>query len=373
MKPRAFAAVAAVCLVSAVAAAQLPAISWTCPMHPDVLEDKKGACGICGMDLEPVRLVTMYTCPVHAVIEQAAPGKCRICARDLVRKTAALTFTCESDRDVSQLEPGRCADGKPTIARYTVRAHGDHNPKHGGIFFMAPDNWHHIEGAYPAPGRFRVYVYDDFSRPLRIADARKVRGRIVTKEAFDSRTNTTRELASAPLVLARNGAFFEARIEPLALPASMTAKIAFLAGDKESRFDFTFPAYSRDLPAPAATTTTATPAAAPPAAPTPPRMPAALLTDLRSRREEVASLVEQGALGGLYVPALQAKDLALDIQSRQRGANQDAIEESVRQIVLAAYQLDTYGDLGDGEQVAAAYRRFSAAIARLDSIVSGHR
>ena len=89
------------------------------------------------------------------------------------------------------------------VPRYTPRAHGDHNPKHGGIFFMAPDNWHHLEGTYPAAGRFRVYVYDDYSKPLSIAEARKVRGRVVTKEAFDPKTGTTRELASAPLVLAR--------------------------------------------------------------------------------------------------------------------------------------------------------------------------
>ena len=106
---------------------------------------------------------------------------------------------------------------------------------------MAPDNWHHLEGTYPAPGRFRVYVYDDFSKPLSIAQARKVRGRVVTKEGFDPKTGTTRELASTPLVLARNGAFFEARIEPLALPAKMTAKISFTSEDKESRFDFAFP------------------------------------------------------------------------------------------------------------------------------------
>jgi len=58
----------AIALVSAVAAApqtarptapqsaNLPPLSWTCPMHPDVLEDKKGTCPICKMDLVPVRL-----------------------------------------------------------------------------------------------------------------------------------------------------------------------------------------------------------------------------------------------------------------------------------------------------------------------------
>ncbi len=92
--------VAAIVLATA-PAAQLPAISWTCPMHPDVLESRKGACNICGMDLEPVRLVLVYTCPVHAVIEQSKPGKCRICSRDLVQKTAALTFTCANDRERS--------------------------------------------------------------------------------------------------------------------------------------------------------------------------------------------------------------------------------------------------------------------------------
>src|SRR5688572_9304969 len=297
MHMRVFAiAVTAIILITA-PAAQLPDISWTCPMHPDVLEPKKGACNICGMDLEPVRLVLMYTCPVHAVIEQSKPGKCRICARDLVQKTAALTFTCARNRDISQLEPGKCPDGSAMIARYTARAHGDHNPKRGGVFFMAPDNWHHLEGTYPVAGRFRVYVYDDYSKPLSPAKARRVRGRVVTKEAFDPKTGTTRELASTPLVLARNGTFFEARLDPLALPAKLTAKISFSSEDKESRFDFTFPSYSRDvastsaLPAPTASPDTPIAPAAP-IAPVAPVAPDSLLADLKARSAEVESLLK---------------------------------------------------------------------------------
>jgi hypothetical protein len=342
-------------------------------MHPDVLEDKKSTCGICGMDLEAVRLVTMYTCPVHAVIEQGTAGKCRICSRDLVQKTAALTFTCAGNREISQLEPGTCGDGAPMIPRYTVRAHGDHNPKHGGTFFMAPDNWHHLEGTYPAAGRFRVYVYDDFSRPLGLNEAKRVRGRVVTKEVFDPKTGTTRELASAPLVLARNGSFFEARIESVALPAKMVAKIAFRSGDKESRFDFSFTDYSRDLPLSQAPNTSKSSTSTFAASAATVDRPNALLDELKARRLEVESLARQGSLGAIYVPALQAKDLALEIQSQQQGANADAVEASVKQIVLAAYQLDNFGDLGDGEKVQDAYRTLSAAILQLDSLLSGRR
>ena len=396
MNARGFAIVVATVLFATAPFAQLPDISWTCPMHPDVLEPKKGACNICGMDLEPVRLVLVYTCPVHAVIEQAKPGKCRICSRELVQKTAALTFTCKGDRDISQIEPGKCPDGTAMIPRYTQRAHGDHNPKHGGIFFMAPDNWHHLEGTYPAAGRFRVYVYDDFSKPLSVEQARKVRGRVVTKEVFDPKTGTSRELASTPLVLARNGAFFEARIERLPLPAKMTAKISFSPDVKESRFDFVFPSYSLDVPAPALTTSAAKPApvapiapiapapiAPAPIAPTAPVAPIApasapiapdsLLSALKARRAEVESLLKTGALGGIYVPALQAKDLALDIQAAHAGGNRDAIESRIKQIVVAAYQLDNYGDVGDAAKAQEAYRTMSTAIAELDSLLPERR
>jgi hypothetical protein len=358
----------AVFAVAGTSAAQLAPISWTCPMHPDVLEDKKGKCNICGMDLEPVRLVTVWKCPVHGVIEESKPGKCRICSRDLAATTMAMTWTCAANKQINQIEAGKCADGSPMVARYAPRAHGDHNPKHGGIFFMAPDNWHHIEGTYPAAGRFRVYIYDDFSKPLPIDKARKVRARVVTKELFDPNTKTTRELASAPLVLARNGAFFEASIEKRTVPTEMTAKISFIPGDKESRFDFAFASFSKDQPSPIAVPSDRSTQRSPAGPAGSSSALAALIADLKTREADVSSLVKTGSFGGIYVPALQAKELALQIQASV--PNQQRVEGPVRQIVLSAYQLDNYGDLGDREKINEAYVNFHAAVTALESIIA---
>ena len=53
--------------------------------------------------------------------------------------------------------------------------------------------------------------------------------------------------------------------------------------------------------------------------------------------------------------------------------NEDAVEASVRQIVLAAYQLDSSGDIGDGQKVQEAFATFNAAVTALDALVAGHR
>jgi hypothetical protein len=94
----------------------------------------------------------------------------------------------------------------------------------------------------------------------------------------------------------------------------------------------------------------------------------ALVFELKTREGEVNSLVRSGAFGGLYVPALQAKDLALEIQSK--AANPQALESPVRQIVVSAYLLDSYGDLGDREKIDEACRTFSAAVSALEMLVA---
>ncbi|MFO7808460.1 efflux RND transporter periplasmic adaptor subunit [Guyparkeria sp.] len=93
---------------------------WTCPMHPQIVEEEPGSCPICGMDLvekefpaeeaeqaanedpesnsndegndqaessdDGGETVTRYTCPMHPQIVEEAPGSCPICGMDLVEK-----------------------------------------------------------------------------------------------------------------------------------------------------------------------------------------------------------------------------------------------------------------------------------------------
>jgi Cu+-exporting ATPase len=69
---------------------------YTCPMDPEVHQDKPGACPKCGMALEPVNAmpkpdVTEYVCPMHPQIVRNEPGNCPICGMALEPRTVAAT------------------------------------------------------------------------------------------------------------------------------------------------------------------------------------------------------------------------------------------------------------------------------------------
>lgn len=211
-------------------------------MHPEVVDNKGGKCPICTMSLVPVRLDLVWTCREHTNIADPQEGKCRICGRALIRVIKAMSWTCRRHPTVIAIEPGRCPTCKRTlIVQYSDRPHGDHNPKHGGQFFMAPNNWH-VEVTHPAAGVFRIYCYDEYSKPF------MPNGFVARLEMSSSGKGP----AFPPVVFKPprpRSLHLEARIPNLGLPAVVVAKVRFQADQPEYRFDFQFYDYSKE-PAP---------------------------------------------------------------------------------------------------------------------------
>src|SRR5439155_23746793 len=83
----------------------LPPLSWTCPMHPEVVDDQRGTCPICKMQLIPVRLDLVWSCQLHLdAVTTHQPGHCPICGRQLVKIIKALSFTCPVHKNIDQVD-----------------------------------------------------------------------------------------------------------------------------------------------------------------------------------------------------------------------------------------------------------------------------
>ncbi|HFB66692.1 MAG TPA: YHS domain-containing protein, partial [Aeromonadales bacterium] len=77
---------------------------YTCPMHPEIHEDKPGNCPKCGMALDRVGEApssqTKYTCPMHPEIVQDHPGSCPKCGMAL----EPMTVAADSEEKNEELE-----------------------------------------------------------------------------------------------------------------------------------------------------------------------------------------------------------------------------------------------------------------------------
>src|SRR5215470_8874571 len=247
-------------------------VSYVCTMpgDEDVVEDRPGACPKCKMTLQAVRIEQAWACGNNTSIIRENPGKCAVDGRDLVPVTVAHFFDCGEKPAKYYPDAGKCTDGSARVERREIRAHGDHNPVHGGQFFMAADNWHHVEGTYPSAGLFRAFFYDNFKKPL---PGKNFSGDLVVLDKSD------KELATIALTPSRDGSTLEAKLpqQLAAMPLKAAATIQYDPKAKAQRFDFVFTELSKDpgpAKAPAATTTSTAAAPKPAAAATKPAAPA---------------------------------------------------------------------------------------------------
>ena len=248
-------------------------------------------------------------------------------------------------------------------------AHMDHTPRHGGTVFMAPDSFHHIEGTYPEPGVFRLYASDNYREAV---DVSTWSGRVVTEEEYDEATDEFVEVTVFDLMPSPDGAYLEARISG-DLPADVTAKVLFQQDFPAERFDFIFAELSReDVPDAVAGVTFADAPEAVPLAqrilPDVPADPEAIALEIASRNQQIKNMIERGAFTEIFIPALQAKYLALALQDHGEAlaeAARNQVRIAVRHLVRAAYLLDWYGDLGNKTDVDSAYRVFSSAVGEI--------
>ena len=409
------------------AAQQKMPVSYVCTMpgDEDVVEDKPGSCPKCKMELQAVRIEQAWACGNNTSIIRENPGKCPVDGRDLVPVTVAHFFDCGEKPAKYYPEAGKCADGSARKERREIRAHGDHNPVHGGQFFMAEDNWHHVEGTYPSAGLFRVFFYDNFKKPL---PGKDFSGELMVLDKSD------KELATVTFAPSRDGSTLEAKIpQQLAtVPLKAAATIKYDPKARAQRFDFFFNELSKDpgpaKPAPATTTGAAAPArpatsgAKPPAptaskaparpasnsnATTKPAAPAApapdaaasqeplildtplqippaladaldesklpsgtpeLLAELSKRAGDVEALVNEGNLSQVWLPATATKTVALVLETHATSLPERqriAVSDSVKRVVTSAWELDAYGDLGDRKRITDAYQRLATAVGDL--------
>jgi hypothetical protein len=455
-------------LAAAAGQQKLPPLSYVCQMpgDEDVISDAPGSCPKCRMALVPIRLEAKFSCPVHSTQEvKDGPGKCRFDGRELVPVTLSVFWTCGGD-EKHLMDPGACDSGQPRRIGYAVRAHGDHNPRHGGQFFMAQDAWHHVEATIQPGNVFRVFFYDNFTKPIAVKD---FQARVVTREEWDPVAKKTNELEKTALAPGQSGQTLEAPLKGLTLPAKLAAVVKFGANSPEQRFDFNFAELSKEPAAPVTSTASAvapavpsTRAAAPvsssvsspspspvatvapaakaaaaaaparasaaaqaapaaPAAQAPAPTPAtaavqaqpaagaqtvdpsvevggfsaipaalaaaldestlpagmpALVAELSKRSLEVQQMVNDGNLGQVWLPAMGTKTVALAL-----GSHADALPEreraaaslAVKRVVMSAWELDAYGDMGNKQRMSEAYERLAAAVAELKAAYAPSR
>lgn len=333
---------------------------FLCPMHRDYQSSEPARCALCGMPLVRRTLVTRYVCladETDSVVSET-PGICPATGEPLAPTTREVAWYCPGEPTRLSVEPRPCADGAASV-RTTRRAeHGDHNPRHGGVLFMAADGVHHLEGVF-AEGAFRLWFYDSFTRPI---SPEGFAARVV---AADDRGAPTADPVA--LAVGAGGALEAAVASAPEERASFTAFVRFPDREEEDRFDFVFlPEAERARLAAEFGSGSGGEAGSGGGLPElrVPDSREAILAEIRARDLRVQNLIAAGRWADLFIPALEAKTLALAYGDRF-GAEEPRPWVAIKRIVRGAWLLDLHGDAGDRTRVEEAYRIFAEGMSGL--------
>jgi hypothetical protein len=128
----------------------------------------------------------------------------------------ALAFSYPDFKPLHAQEPKR-AQRTPSTK---PKPHSKHIPQHGGIFFMALDNEHHLEGVLLKTGIFKVYLYDAYTNPLAAAKVRQASGSVQVGESESA--------PNIPLKVGEDSSTLEVAMgKDLKLPITITLSLRF--------------------------------------------------------------------------------------------------------------------------------------------------
>ena len=303
---------------------------------------------------QPFGLAVSYAIDDHLVLPDP------VVVATAPRSQGGMLLGADAEGAADLLKRGGVPGGAvPSPADARAAAHMDHSPLRGGQFFMAANNYHHLEGALPKPGEFHLYLYDDFKQPL---DPRNFAGDVVF-EQWDAAKSEWIE-TSYPLEPGPPGAASLAARIPDAMPAEFYASV-WLAGER-TRFDFYFEEPSREL---GAADLARYAALGPHSHLRPPLVvperAADVVVELERRTELLRQLVERREWLALHVPAFDAMDLAQALLDKLDGLSprdRGRVRQAVGRTLHSAAELDRAGDLADGARALRAFARYDEAV-----------
>jgi hypothetical protein len=93
-----------------------------------------------------------------------------------------------------------------------------------------------------------------------------------------------------------------------------------------------------------------------------------LLVELSTRANDIAQTIASGAFGQVWVPAMATKTVALVLEahtSELPNGPRERVATALKQVVTSAWELDTYGDLGEKAKIDQAYARLAEGITKV--------